>query len=118
MAELTPEERQRIYLEEKVRLEARRDIESKRITPGKFIGYALLVILGLFIVAWIAGSLEESAKTPEQRAKERAETCIQAEQIRLSEQGYSYEDGKLGAIMHCKEELDELHKFDKGGQDP
>jgi hypothetical protein len=28
--ELTPEERQRIYLEEQARMEARRDIESKR----------------------------------------------------------------------------------------
>src|ERR1022692_5272328 len=35
MAELTPEERQRIYLEEKARLEVRRELEGQKTSAGK-----------------------------------------------------------------------------------
>lgn len=52
--ELTPEERQRIYVEEKARLEVRQELESEKTSPWRVIGITLLVILaGLFALAAI-----------------------------------------------------------------
>ena len=50
MAELTPEERQRIYLEEKARLEFRRQLQPKKIGFGKIIGYLALAGIRLLVV--------------------------------------------------------------------
>jgi hypothetical protein len=60
MAELTPEERHRIYEEEKVRLEARKKLEpAKSHTAAKV---ALLIAL-LFILTLIIGSQSEHFAT-------------------------------------------------------
>lgn len=113
MADLTPEERQRIYLEEKVRLEARREIESKRVGPGKIILYVFLALFGLLIIFSISDSVSESRQTPKERAKQRAEGCLHEWQVKLSEQGYSYEEGKTGAFLHCSAEIEKLDDFGK-----
>jgi hypothetical protein len=83
MADLTPEERQRIYLEEEARLEARRQLESKN---KKSIGNAILrlVVGGIVLVIVLAGigSMMERHETaefnkliPEQRHQETLENC-------------------------------------------
>jgi hypothetical protein len=64
MAELTPEERQKIYLEEKARLEVRRELEGQKTSAGKIIGYVILGVLGLLVVLFIIGSaMEQSSDT-------------------------------------------------------
>ena len=55
MAELTPEERQKIYLEEKARLEVRRELGGQKTSAGKIIGYVILGVLGLLVVLFIYG---------------------------------------------------------------
>ncbi|MGA2716010.1 MAG: hypothetical protein ABSG41_23160 [Bryobacteraceae bacterium] len=57
MPELTPEEREKIYLEEKARLEFRRELEPKKIGVGKFIGYVALGGLALLVLMFIIGSV-------------------------------------------------------------
>jgi len=104
--ELTPEERQRIYEEEKVRIEARDRIKAER--RGKAFGctgIGCAVVLGVFALFWILGSMSEASKTPEQRAKEEVDSCVQTWQLKLSEKGYSYQEGKDGAVMQCSAEI-------------
>jgi hypothetical protein len=110
---LTPEERRRIYLEEQVRLEARHEIESRKVTAGKVVGYLALGFLGLLVLLFVLSTVQEATQTPAERARQAAETCLHAWQVRLSEQGYSYEEGKVGAIGHCSAELDRLHQIEK-----
>ena len=61
--ELTPEERQRIYLEEQARIEARHRIESKRVTPGKVIGWVALGLVGLLFLFFVVGTLADRKDT-------------------------------------------------------
>jgi len=82
VAELTPEERQKIYLEEKARLEVRRELEGQKTSPAKVIGYAILGVLGLLVVLFIIGSAMEQSSdtafnnlTPEQQHAKTLETC-------------------------------------------
>jgi hypothetical protein len=82
MADLTPEQRQRIYLEEKARLEVRRELEGKKTSIGKVFGIAVLCGLGLLFVLFIIGSgMEQShdaefkSLTPEQRHQRTLENC-------------------------------------------
>lgn len=49
MAELTPEERQKIYLEEKTRLEVRRELEGPKTNLGKVFGYVIFGGLALLV---------------------------------------------------------------------
>ena len=79
--ELTPEERQRIYLEEKARLEAHEqpDAERTQTGAGSILGQMALGIIALLIVLWIIGSAMEqnedtrfNALSPEKR--QHAET--------------------------------------------
>jgi hypothetical protein len=82
MADLTPEERQRIYLDEKVRLEVRQELEGKKTSAGKVIGYTFLSIIGLFVVLLIIGSAMQQSDTdafnrltPAQRHAKTLENC-------------------------------------------
>jgi hypothetical protein len=82
MAELTPEERQRIYLEEKARLEVRRELEGQKTSAGKVFGYAVLAVLGLLVLLFIAGSAMQQSKdaefsklTPAERHAKTLENC-------------------------------------------
>ena len=82
MADLTPEERQRIYLEEKARLEVRHELEGKKTSVGKVIGILVLCGFALLVVMFIIGSVvpqsEEDAfkkLTPEQRHQKTLENC-------------------------------------------
>ena len=51
MAELSPEERQRIYEEEKARLEARRELQGPSMwrRPIKWYWFPVLLIIGLYL---------------------------------------------------------------------
>jgi hypothetical protein len=82
MPALTPEERQRIYLEEKARLEIRHELEGKKTSAGKVIGYIVLSIIGLFVVLLVIGSMMEESDTaafnkltPAQRHAKTLENC-------------------------------------------
>ena len=61
MSGLTLEERQRIYLEEKARLEVCRELEGKKTSAGKVIGLIAPCGIGLLAVLFIIGSLAESS---------------------------------------------------------
>ncbi|HYL74957.1 MAG TPA: hypothetical protein VEU96_12175 [Bryobacteraceae bacterium] len=85
MADLTPEERQRIYMEEKARLEVRRELEGKKTSPGKVIGIVTLCIVGLLVSLFILGNirqhLDDAAQeklTPEARHAQTLENCAKA----------------------------------------
>jgi len=49
MAELTPEEREKIYLEEKARLEVRRELEGEKTSTGSVIGWIVLCVFRTFV---------------------------------------------------------------------
>ena len=68
MNKLTPEERQRIYLEEKARLEMRQQLVAEQITEhaepakrstGEIIGWAVLFIVAAVIILAAIGSYIE-----------------------------------------------------------
>lgn len=63
--ELTPEERQRIYAQEKARLEAQDHIKSEKSQKrvGCFVT-GCLALVGLLAVLWVIGSLVDSKPTP------------------------------------------------------
>lgn len=86
MNELTPEDRRRIYLEERVRLEIRQNLQQqnpgKKANLGSFLGLALLGILGLLVILFVAGSVMEdnsatkfNALTPDQKHAETLRNC-------------------------------------------
>ncbi len=82
MAELTPEERQKIYLEEKARWEVRREFEGPKINIGKVVMYVFFGGLALLVVLLILGSeMEQSHETAwnnlttEQRHAKTLENC-------------------------------------------
>ena len=82
MPELTPEERQRIYLDEKARIEVRRELEGQKTSVGKVIGIIVLCGIGLLVVLFIIGSAMEhsdddawSKLAPEQRHQKTLENC-------------------------------------------
>jgi hypothetical protein len=82
LPDLTLEERQRIYQEEKARLEARRELEGKKTSIGKVIGIIVLCVIGLLVVMFMIGSgIEQSDAdafkrlTPEQRHRKTLENC-------------------------------------------
>ena len=85
---MTPEERQRIYLEEKARLEARQTLaaENKKTGCGSTIGIVVLGVVALLVVLAIIGSMiqqSESAKfnalTPEQKHAQTVQNCVEIE---------------------------------------
>ncbi len=59
--ELTPEERQRIYEEEKARIEARESITSERRHKApSWTAVGCGVVLGLFALLWVIGTVLET----------------------------------------------------------
>ena len=113
--ELTPEERQRIYLEEHARIEVRRQIESNTGTPlaTKIIVGTALGLGGLLLLIIVIVFLLEMGKTSEEVAKDAVEDCLKTWQVRLSEKGYSYEDGKLAAALQCSTEIERWSRLKK-----
>jgi hypothetical protein len=84
MADLTPEERQRIYLEEKTRLEVRRELEGKKTSVSKVIGVIALCGFGLLVLLFIIGSAMQQSEdadfaklTPEQRHAKTIQNCAE-----------------------------------------
>jgi hypothetical protein len=82
MAELTPEEREKIYLEEKARLEVRRELEGEKASTGSVIGWIVLCVFGLLFILWIAGTNMQHEKdaefaklTPAQRHAKTLQNC-------------------------------------------
>lgn len=63
MNELTPEERQKIYAEEKARLEIRQEIQGKKRGIGSVLGFVALAILALLVLLFVAGSTLEDTRT-------------------------------------------------------
>jgi hypothetical protein len=55
--DLSPEERHKIFLEEKARLEIRQELEGPKTGAGKIIGYVFLGVLGLIFVLAMAGKI-------------------------------------------------------------
>lgn len=108
--ELTPEERHRIYVEEQVRMEARRDIESKRMTAGKVVGGLALAVIGLLGFIWVVGVIKSLNETPLARARRAADECVQAVQLRLAADGYTHAEGRLGAAMKCAAEIEQVDR--------
>jgi hypothetical protein len=113
--ELTPEERQRIYVEEQARIEARRQIEAKTepTLATKIIVRFSLGVFGLMLLIVVIAFLIEAAKTPEEVAKDAVADCLKTWQVRFSEKGYSYEDGKLGAALQCSAEIERWQRLKK-----
>ncbi len=73
--ELTPQERQRIYLEEKARLEARQQLQADQ-SPKKKSGrlkWLLLILFGLMILATILDDKNKPTPTPKTAAQQATE---------------------------------------------
>jgi len=82
-AELTAEQRQRIYLEEKARLEIRQELKGQKKGAGHIIGKIVLGGIGVLFVLFIIGSIMENSEnaafnalTPEQRHAKTLENCV------------------------------------------
>ena len=58
--ELTPEERHRIYEEEKARLEARQEPQPTKRSVAPMV---ILGVVAFFVIILIAGSMAEKAQT-------------------------------------------------------
>ena len=79
--ELSPEERQRIYLEEKTRLEAREHLQAAR-SPKKKSGrlkWLLLMLFGLMILATFLD--DKNKPTPSSKTPAQQETETKAAQV-------------------------------------
>jgi hypothetical protein len=83
--ELTPEERQRIYEEEKARLDAQRQIKGER-SPASYAGIPCAVILGIVLLLMVIGFIlnqEDHEKwqqlTPEQKDAQTLKSCLDFE---------------------------------------
>jgi hypothetical protein len=63
--DLTPEERQRIYAEEKARLEAQHQIRHENWTFGRYLVVCCLGFLALLVLGGIISSLSEKKSPPE-----------------------------------------------------
>jgi hypothetical protein len=113
--ELTPEERQRIYLEEEARIEARRQIETNTepTLATKIIVRFSLGVLGLMLLIVVIAFIVVAGKTPEESAHDALEGCLYRWQLKLAEKGYSDEEGKLGAALQCSAEIERWRKLKK-----
>lgn len=83
MTDLTPEERRKIYLEEKARMEIRQELQGKKSGAGRVIGIIVLAGIGLMAVLFVIGSALESSRdaefnglSPEQRRVETLKNCV------------------------------------------
>lgn len=76
MADLTPHERERIFLEEKARLEAREGLESKKAkaTTNSFAAICLALLAvpaGLWILTTVTGAIARKVPAPELSAEQK-----------------------------------------------
>ncbi|MBN2258766.1 MAG: hypothetical protein JW704_13270 [Anaerolineaceae bacterium] len=62
MAELTPEEKEKIYLEEKARLEAREKLKSQQVISP--FGIGVLLIFAVVVVFYVVSSFTSSPTKP------------------------------------------------------
>lgn len=81
---LTPEERQKIYLEEKARLEVRTELQQQKkgLGIGSFLGLSALGVIAFILFLLMIGSSMDSdssakfrALTPTQQHAKTLETC-------------------------------------------
>jgi len=84
MSDLSPDERQRIYLEEKARHEIRQEMEGTKTSFGKVIGITVFGVIALVILlAVIGSSMEESRSaawqklSPEQQHQQARDACAE-----------------------------------------
>lgn len=73
--ELSPEERHKIFLEEKARLEIRQELEGPKKSVGIIIGYVVLGVLGLIFLVAMAGKLMDlvdASNAAQRRAADHA----------------------------------------------
>jgi hypothetical protein len=73
--ELSPEERHKIFLEEKARLEIRQELEGPKKSVGVIVGYVCLAVLGIIFVAAMAGkimNLVDASNAAQRRAPDHA----------------------------------------------
>ena len=54
---LSPEERHKIFLEEKARLEVRKELEGPKAGAGEIVGFVFLGVLGLLFMVAMAGKI-------------------------------------------------------------
>lgn len=54
---LSPEQRHKIFLEEKARMEIRKELQGQKTSVGVILGYTCLAVLGMIFVAGMAGKL-------------------------------------------------------------
>lgn len=74
MADLTPQERERIFLEEKARLEARKNLESKSVKAKTnsvaVFGFAVLAIpVAIWVLTAVTGRIASSIPVSEEQKK-------------------------------------------------
>src|ERR1035438_9172901 len=86
--ELTPEERQRIYEEEKARMEIQQELQeqNKGTGRGSLLGYVFLGIFALCFILVVIGSMTERADSqrfdalsPEQKRAQTLRNCASLE---------------------------------------
>ena len=86
--ELTPEERQRIYEEEKARMEIQQELQeqNKGTGRGSLLGYVFLGIFALCFILVVIGSMAERADSqrfdalsPEQKRAQTLRNCASLE---------------------------------------
>ena len=82
--ELTPEERQRIYLEEKARLEAREQLLQETTQKPKKSSRLLLWILGAFFFSIVVANLAENQTKTKLSAKTPAQLDAEAKAVQKS----------------------------------
>lgn len=112
--ELKPEERAKIYAEEKARVEIREKLKrEKPAGAGWFIG---AVLLSLFLVVLVAGFIVRASESDADRAKTDASNCMHASQLRYAEKNLSYQDGLTAAAIECSAELTRLRQTEGDGK--
>lgn len=72
----------------------------------------LLLLLSFGIIV-IIDIWSQPVKATKAMAEDRARECIRSWQLKLSRRGYSFEDGKVAAVMQCTQELEALKQYDK-----
>ena len=85
--DLSPEERQRIYQEEKARLEAQSRIRAEKRQKAVSWPVIVAMMLGVCLVLWAMGSISENERqakwqklTPEQKDAQTLKNCLELEQ--------------------------------------
>jgi hypothetical protein len=103
--ELTPEERQKIYLEEKTRLEVRQELQTqgKKTGAGTVMWRVILGVVGVVVLMVLFGSIVENSNTGPSNSTSAANTAVQSTgnvaHDRLLELGASAQALVLGQIV-------------------